>query len=647
MNQRWVRNSFVYLLILGAVVAIFYVVFRSPSSGQDVDITEIITRAQARDLVQIQVDGNSIEAETREGARLRSLKEENVSILELLNDAGVDTGSIPVEVKQSSSFGRVFGTLLGFLPLLLFGGLILFMMRQAQGSNNQAMSFGRSKARLFVGNRPAVTFSDVAGVEEAKTELQEVVEFLMYPERFASLGARIPKGVLLVGPPGTGKTLLARAVAGEAAVPFFNISGSEFVEMFVGVGASRVRDLFNQARRNAPCIIFVDEIDAVGRHRGAGLGGGHDEREQTLNQILVEMDGFDASTNIIILAATNRPDILDPALLRPGRFDRRVILDAPDIAGRKAILGVHAKGKPLESGVDLEVVAKQSAGMSGADLANLVNEAALLAARRAKKLIGPDEFEEAIDRVIAGPERKSRVVTQQDKEVTAYHEAGHALVAHKTEHADPVHKITIIPRGIAGGYTRFLPPERRMASRDQLKAWMRVAMGGRVAEEITFGDITSGASDDLQRATGIARKMVTEWGMSESLGPRTFGQRQEMVFLGREISEQRDYGDKIADQIDAEINALMEEAHTEALDLLTTHRPKLAQMARHLLSEETIDGEALGRLFEAEAPPLDEVDIAPHAPGSEKPQRVDLGLPTPEPAPSPRLDRLNPALGES
>ena len=647
MNQRWVRNSFVYLLILGAVVAIFYVVFRSPSSGQDVDITEIITRAQARDLVQIQVDGNSIEAETREGARLRSLKEENVSILELLNDAGVDTGSIPVEVKQSSSFGRVFGTLLGFLPLLLFGGLILFMMRQAQGSNNQAMSFGRSKARLFVGNRPAVTFSDVAGVEEAKTELQEVVEFLMYPERFASLGARIPKGVLLVGPPGTGKTLLARAVAGEAAVPFFNISGSEFVEMFVGVGASRVRDLFNQARRNAPCIIFVDEIDAVGRHRGAGLGGGHDEREQTLNQILVEMDGFDATTNIIILAATNRPDILDPALLRPGRFDRRVILDAPDIAGRKAILGVHAKGKPLESGLDLEVVAKQSAGMSGADLANLVNEAALLAARRAKKLIGPDEFEEAIDRVIAGPERKSRVVTQQDKEVTAYHEAGHALVAHKTEHADPVHKITIIPRGIAGGYTRFLPPERRMASRDQLKAWMRVAMGGRVAEKITFGDITSGASDDLQRATGIARKMVTEWGMSEALGPRTFGQRQEMVFLGREISEQRDYGDKIADQIDAEINALMEEAHTEALDLLTTHRPKLAQMARHLLSEETIDGEALGRLFEAAAPPLDEVDIAPHAPGSEKPRRADLGLPTPEPAPSPRLDRLNPALGES
>ena len=646
MNQRWVRNSFVYLLILGAVVAIFYVVFRSPSSGQDVDITEIITRAQNRDLVQIQVDGNSIEAETREGATLRSRKEENVSILELLSDAGVEPGSIPVEVQQSSSLGRVFGTLLGFLPLILFGALILFMMRQAQGSNNQAMSFGRSKARMFVGNRPTVTFSDVAGVEEAKIELQEVVEFLMYPERFSSLGARIPKGVLLVGPPGTGKTLLARAVAGEAGVPFFNISGSEFVEMFVGVGASRVRDLFNQARRNVPCIIFVDEIDAVGRHRGAGLGGGHDEREQTLNQILVEMDGFDASTNIIILAATNRPDILDPALLRPGRFDRRVILDAPDIAGRKSILGVHAKGKPLDSAVDLEVVAKQSAGMSGADLANLVNEAALLAARRAKKLIGRDEFEEAIDRVIAGPERKSRVVTQQEKEITAYHEAGHALVAHKTEHADPVHKITIIPRGMAGGYTRFLPPERRMASRDQLKAWMRVAMGGRVAEEITFGDITSGAADDLQRATGIARKMVTEWGMSDSLGPRTFGQRQEMVFLGREISEQRDYGDTIADQIDAEINTLVEEAHTEALDLLTTYRPKLVQMARHLLSEETIEGESLARLFDAEAPPLDDAELPPHAPGSDKPRRTDLGLPPPEPPP-PRLDRLNPALGES
>ena len=646
MNQRWVRNSFVYLLILGAVVAIFYVVFRSPSSGQDVDITEIITRAQNRDLVQIQVDGNSIEAETREGATLRSRKEENVSILELLSDAGVEPGSIPVEVQESSSLGRVFGTLLGFLPLILFGALILFMMRQAQGSNNQAMSFGRSKARMFVGNRPTVTFSDVAGVEEAKTELQEVVEFLMYPERFSSLGARIPKGVLLVGPPGTGKTLLARAVAGEAGVPFFNISGSEFVEMFVGVGASRVRDLFNQARRNAPCIIFVDEIDAVGRHRGAGLGGGHDEREQTLNQILVEMDGFDASTNIIILAATNRPDILDPALLRPGRFDRRVILDAPDIAGRKSILGVHAKGKPLDSAVDLEVVAKQSAGMSGADLANLVNEAALLAARRAKKLIGRDEFEEAIDRVIAGPERKSRVVTRQEKEITAYHEAGHALVAHKTEHADPVHKITIIPRGMAGGYTRFLPPERRMASRDQLKAWMRVAMGGRVAEEITFGDITSGAADDLQRATGIARKMVTEWGMSDSLGPRTFGQRQEMVFLGREISEQRDYGDTIADQIDAEINAFVEEAHTQALDLLTTYRAKLVQIARHLLAEETIEGEALARLFDAEAPPLDDADLPPHAPGSDKPRRTDLGLPPPEPPP-PRLDRLNPALGES
>ena len=641
------RNSIVYLLILGAVVAIFYAVFRSPSSGTDVDITQIITQARDGELLQIKVDGNSIEAETRDGTTLKSRKEDDISILELLDNAGVDAGSIPVEVEESGSLGRVFGTLLGFLPLLLFGGLILFMMRQAQGSNNQAMSFGRSKARMFVGNRPTVTFADVAGVEEAKTELQEVVEFLMYPERFASLGARIPKGVLLVGPPGTGKTLLARAVAGEAGVPFFNISGSEFVEMFVGVGASRVRDLFDQARRNAPCIIFIDEIDAVGRHRGAGLGGGHDEREQTLNQILVEMDGFDATTNIIILAATNRPDILDPALLRPGRFDRRVILDAPDIAGRKSILSVHSQGKPLNDDVDMEVVAKQTAGMSGADLANLVNEAALLAARRAKKMIGHDEFEEAIDRVIAGPERKSRVVTQQEREITAYHEAGHALVAVKTEHADPVHKITIIPRGMAGGYTRFLPPERRMASREQLKAWMRVAMGGRVAEEVTFGDVTSGASDDLRRATGIARKMVTEWGMSESLGCRTFGQRQEMVFLGREISEQRDYGDRIADQIDTEINALVDEAHAEAVDILTVHRSKLVQVARHLLSEETIDGEEILRLFAAEAPGLDDADQTAHAPGSETPHRAELGLPSPEPPPRPRLDQLNPALGES
>ncbi len=607
MSQRWVRNSLVYLLILVAVIAIFWAVFRSPSSGTEIDITQVITLARDQQIEKITVDGDRIDVKTIDGRSFKSKKESDVSMQELLGLANVPIDAIPVEVKSSGSFGNVFGLLLNFLPLIFFGAIILFMMRQAQGSNNQAMSFGRSKARMFVGNRPTVTFSDVAGVEEAKQELQEVVEFLMYPERFASLGARIPKGVLLVGPPGTGKTLMAKAVAGEAGVPFFNISGSEFVEMFVGVGASRVRDLFEQARRNAPCIIFIDEIDAVGRHRGAGLGGGHDEREQTLNQILVEMDGFDASTNIIIVAATNRPDILDPALLRPGRFDRRVVLDAPDVTGRKSILNVHMKGKPLDDTVNIEVVAKETAGFSGADLANLVNEAALLAARRNLKSIGMPEFEEAVDRVIAGPERRSRAVNQHEKEVTAYHEAGHAVVAYHMKEADKVHKITIVARGSAGGYTRFLPgEERRMASRNQMKDFMAVAMGGRTAEEIVFGEITSGASDDLQRSTAIARKMVTEWGMSEKLGPRTFGQKHELVFLGREISEQRDYGEKIADQIDAEVGELLQGAHTRARTVLTENQGKLKQIARRLLTDETIDGEVLQTLLSSVPPPDEE-----------------------------------------
>ncbi|MCH7552682.1 MAG: ATP-dependent zinc metalloprotease FtsH [Chloroflexi bacterium] len=601
MNQRWVRNSFVYLLILVAVVAIFYAVFRSPSSGTDVDITTIVRMSSQGEITSIEVDGNKIKAITTEGDELNSRKEKDVSMFELLTGAGVPVSTLPkIEITQAGSFGNLFGLLINFLPLIFFGAIILFMMRQAQGGNSQAMSFGKSKARMFVGNRPTVTFSDVAGADEAKTELQEVVEFLTYPERFASLGARIPKGVLLVGPPGTGKTLLARAVAGEAGVPFFNISGSEFVEMFVGVGASRVRDLFEQARRNAPCIIFIDEIDAVGRHRGAGLGGGHDEREQTLNQILVEMDGFDPNVNVILLAATNRPDILDPALLRPGRFDRRVVLDAPDVVGRKAILDVHIKGKPLDDSVDLEIIAKQTPGFSGADLANLINESALLAARRVKKAISMDELEEAVDRVVAGPERKSRIITPHEKEITAYHETGHVLVAHVIEHADKPHKVTIVARGMAGGFTRFLPAEeRRMASREQLKAMMAVALGGRAAEEIMFNDITSGASDDLQRATAIARKMITEWGMSDVLGPRTFGKKQEMVFLGREISEQRDYGEKIADQIDDEIRQLVEEAHSLARRVLSKDKDKLISFAKELMVKETIDGKLLAALLNA------------------------------------------------
>ncbi|MCH9009823.1 MAG: ATP-dependent zinc metalloprotease FtsH, partial [Chloroflexi bacterium] len=441
-------------------------------------------------------------------------------------------------------------------------------------------------------------------VQEAKEELQEVVEFLKFPERFLSLGAKIPKGVLLIGPPGTGKTLLSRAVAGEAGVPFFAISGSEFVEMFVGVGAARVRDLFDQAKRNAPCIVFVDEIDAVGRHRGAGLGGGHDEREQTLNQILVEMDGFEVNVNVIVLAATNRPDILDPALLRPGRFDRRVMLDNPDIKGRTEILTVHSKGKPLAEDVSLERVAKQTVGFSGAELANLVNEAAILAARRNKTIITPDEFAESIDRVIAGPQRKSRVVSDREKEITAYHEAGHALVAHVLPDADNPFKVTIIARGSTAGHTRYLPEEdRHLWTKSQFKDTMAAALGGRVAEEVIFDDITTGASDDLEQATNIARSMVTRYGMSERLGPRTFGKREELVFLGRDLHERRDYSDRIAQVIDEEVRSLIDGAYQSARNALVSHKDKLSQLARYLITNETIESDQLKEILESQTPP--------------------------------------------
>ena len=512
-------------------------------------------------------------------------------------------GKVQLEITPASRMGAVLGSLGFLLPTLFLIGIFVFMMRQSQGSNSQAMAFGKSRARLFTGNRPTVTFSDVAGVEEAKEELVEVVEFLKYPEKFQALGARIPRGVLLVGPPGTGKTLLSRAVAGEAGVPFFSISGSEFVEMFVGVGASRVRDLFEQAKKSAPCIVFVDEIDAVGRQRGAGLGGSHDEREQTLNQILVEMDGFDSSTNVIIIAATNRPDVLDPALLRPGRFDRQVILDRPDIQGRVAILDVHARGKPFEANVSTENLARQTPGFSGADLENLVNEAAILAARRNKRMIGRAELTEAIDRVVAGPQRKSRVISERERMMTAYHEAGHALVARMLPNADPVRKVSIVARGMAGGYTRVVPDEDRMfKTKKQFEDDLAVFMAGQVAESLVFDELSTGASNDIERASAIARRMVTEFGMSERLGPLALGKKDEMVFLGREISEQRNYSDEIAYLIDQEIRKLVDSAHERAREIITANFDKLELIATMLIERETIEGEELEELFDGPRP---------------------------------------------
>jgi cell division protease FtsH len=480
------------------------------------------------------------------------------------------------------------------------GVLFYFLFfRAARGAGTQAFNFSKSRARLTLDKRPEVTFADVAGADEAKEEVQEIVEFLKSPQKFQTLGGRIPRGVLLVGPPGTGKTLLAKAIAGEARVPFYSISGSEFVEMFVGVGAARVRDLFEQAKRNAPCLVFIDEIDAVGRHRGAGLGGGHDEREQTLNQILAEMDGFDTNANVIVMAATNRPDILDPALLRPGRFDRHIVIDLPDIKGREAILEIHAKGKPLAKEADLKTIARETPGFSGADLANLINEAAILAARRGRKEITSKELEEATDRIMLGPERRSRVISSKEKEITAYHESGHALTARVLPNADPVHKVSIVARGITGGWTRLLPSEdRRLWTKSQLEDSLAVSLGGRVAEEITFGEITTGAQRDLEEATKLARKMVTEYGMSEKLGPRTFGQRQELVFLGREISEQRDYSDKIAQEIDEEVHSIIQRAYHTAKQVLSTNKERLRQLAQELIAHETLDEPELNRILE-------------------------------------------------
>ncbi len=594
MGSKYLKRGIIYLVVIAALVAIFFTFLPSSPAPDEWSLSKVVDEAEKGMVVEDGVVSNTkIESVEHSGEKLTltlTNGEDAVAyipegmtsteVFEMFSGYGVEYEYIP---QSGFDWGSLLFTL---LPLVIFIGLIWYIFSRARGAGNQAMNFGRSKARLFPSTKPAVTFDDVAGVDEAKTELEEVVEFLKSPEKFSALGARIPKGVLLVGPPGSGKTLMARAVAGEAAVPFFSISGSEFVEMFVGVGASRVRDLFDQAKRNNPCIVFIDEIDAVGRHRGAGFGGGHDEREQTLNQILVEMDGFDTSTNVIVLAATNRPDILDPALLRPGRFDRQVVLDRPDIKGRKGILEVHAKGMPLEEGVELGTVAKQTPGFSGADLANLVNEAAILAARRNKKKIGLDELEESIDRVIAGPERKSRIISDKEKEITAYHEAGHALAARMLPNADPVHKVSIIARGMMGGYTRLLPKEDRyLWTRSQFYDALATTLGGHCAEEIIFGETSTGPESDIEQGTKIARKMVTEYGMSERLGPRTFGRREELVFLGREVSEQKDYSEQTAQEIDEEVHRIIQQAYGVAKDILTTNRAKLVQIAQELVAK--------------------------------------------------------------
>ena len=640
-SRRWLRNSLVYLLIIIGVIVILYTLIPSFGAKSELALTEVITKAKNQEISEIIVDGEELTIIPRitEGAgntQFTSRIGADTDLLSLLVDSGVDigVGGLKVTFKGSGGLGSFLGLMLNFLPLIFFGGLILFMMRQAQGSNNQTLSFGRSRARMHSFNRPSVTFNDVAGVDEAKAELEEVVEFLKYPERFLALGARIPKGVLLVGSPGTGKTLLARAVAGEAGVPFFHISGSEFVEMFVGVGAARVRDLFEQAKRNAPCIVFVDEVDAVGRHRGAGLGGGHDEREQTLNQILVELDGFETNTNIIVLAATNRPDILDPALLRPGRFDRRVTLDLPDVVGRAAILRVHSAGKPINPEVTMETMAKETPGFSGADLSNLINEAALLAARRNLKSIGMPEFEEAVERVVAGPERKSRVISPREKEMTAYHEAGHALVAWTLPHADKVHKISIVSRGNMGGHTTLLPEEDRyLWTKNQFQDMLAVTMGGRVAEELIFDEVTTGASNDIEKATKIALSMVKRYGMCEELGPRTFGKREEMVFLGREISEERDYGNRVAEEIDQAVQELIKRAYNDAKEVVLTNKTRLVRLSEYLIEHEVISGDNMARLFDPDAssPEEDGVPAAPTEPTpyAPKPAQPPIGHPAP------------------
>ncbi len=600
MRTRFSKNLiylFVFLLILAGVYSFSGFETEPP---EKVPISKVVEQIKNDEVEKIEVaDGKlTIKLKDQEKPETSTIPADQ-SITTILKDYGVDPAEVKeLDIKEKGNTDLWINIALSILPFLFIVGFFYFMMRQAQAGQNQALSFGRSRARLFMADKKKVTFQDVAGLIEAKQELTEIVEFLKYPEKFISLGARIPKGVILVGLPGTGKTLLAKAAAGEAGVPFFSISGSEFVEMFVGVGASRVRDLFLKAKRNAPCIVFIDEIDAVGRQRGAGLGGSHDEREQTLNQILVEMDGFETDTNVIVMAATNRPDVLDPALLRPGRFDRRIILDPPDIKSRKEIMEVHTVGKPLDKDVDLEKIAKQTPGFSGADLANLVNEAAILAARRNKRKIGMNEFYESVEKVLLGPERKSHLLTPKEKKITAYHESGHALASHILPHCNPVHKVSIVARGVSGGVTWALPQEdKHLYSKSDFKDQLAMMLAGRVAEKLVFGEITTGAENDLREATKLARKMVTEYGMSEKLGYRVFGHKEELVFLGRELGEQKNYSEEIAAEIDKEVGKFIEEAENKATEVLTKFKDKLELIAQKLIAEETIEGDEFEKFF--------------------------------------------------
>ncbi|HAU66635.1 MAG: ATP-dependent zinc metalloprotease FtsH [Candidatus Uhrbacteria bacterium GW2011_GWF2_39_13] len=596
------KNIIFALIAVLLISAIFSGYTLQSEKPEEISMAALVDEIQSGTIKEITIEGSDVSISLEDGKKQKTKKEASVSLSEVLIDYGVNPEQLKaadITVKDRSTRSYILGVILpSLLPLFLLIFVFWFMLRQMQGANNKAMSFGMSNAREIKDTKQKVTFVDVAGDKEAKEELAEIVDFLKNPKKFSDLGAKLPKGVLLMGRPGTGKTLLARAVAGEAGVPFFHLSGSEFVEMFVGVGASRVRDLFNRAKKSAPCIVFIDEIDAVGRQRGAGLGGSHDEREQTLNQILVEMDGFDPNIGVIVMAATNRPDVLDPALLRPGRFDRRVILDLPDINDREAILQIHAKNKPLDPDVNLRRVAERTPGFSGADLMNLLNESAIRAARRNDSKVLQEDVLDSIEKVLLGPERKSFIMNKEEKKITAYHEAGHALIAHLLPNSDPVHKVSIISRGSAGGYTLKLPSEdRRLHKRGEFIDDMAVMLGGFISEKETFGDVTTGASDDLRKCTGLARELVTRYGMSETLGPRVFGDHQEMVFLGKEIHEQRNYSEKTAEAIDAEVEKLVNSAMQTARDIIRKEKLSLDKIAKKLLEEETIEKEAFEALL--------------------------------------------------